>query len=807
MNTIWKDLRFGARMLWKHRVATIVSVIVLALGIGANTAIFGVVNAVLLRPLPYPEASRLVFLGEYSDAVRDMSISMANFNDWRAQNTVFESMVAYQNDDVVMSGRGEPERLRLRRITAGFTPTLGVHPIVGRTLQPEDDKVGAERVVLLGEGLWERRFGRDQNIVGQHLFLDNEPYTIIGVFPARLHGSLRQTELFTSLWRLEDKFGGEANRGSHPGIYAYARLKREITFEQAVSEMKGIAKHLDELHPATNGNNSITVRPLLEAVVEDVRTPLMVLLVAAGFVLLIACVNIANLQLARATERYRELAVRMALGAGRTRLIRQILTESVLLALIGGALGLFLAVWITASLVHAIPAGVPRLDEVTTDRWVLIFSFLISMLTGVTFGIIPAFQVSRTDVQEALCEGGRTHTSGGGRRRLSDVLVAAEVAVSLILLVGAGLITKSLWKVWQADSGIRPDHVLTARVSLPDASYADEAKRRMFVGQVTARIQQLPGVEAAGFKNPLMGGWQNSYFIEGRPLPDPGRYPSADFTRVTPDAPRAMGMRLLRGRFFDAHDNERGQRVCIVDESFAKENFREQDPLGQRVAVGRPEPGKPPKWMTIVGVVAHVKNYGVDQASRVEIVIPNSQQPAYGGSIVVRSTSDPAMLASGISAAVHSIDPNIPVFSVRPLEEVIAENTASRRLSVTLIASFAALALVLAGVGVYGVTAYSVSQRNHEIGIRMALGASPRDVLNMIARHSVALAVIGIAAGIMGALALTRLMTTVLFHVSALDLSTYVAGAGASAVIILLASWVPARRATRVDPLVALRHE
>jgi putative ABC transport system permease protein len=808
MTTFIQDLRFAFRMLRKSPGFTLVAILTLALGIGANTAIFSVVNAVLLRPLPYPEANRLVFLGEWSEQVPEMSISMANFNDWRAQNKVFESMVAYQNDNVVLTGKGDPERLRLRRITAGFFPTLRVRPILGRELTPEDDKVGAARVVLLGEGFWERRFGRDPNIIGQQFNLDAESYTVIGVLPARLHGSLRQTDIFASLWRLEDQLGGEANRGNHPGIYAYARLKPSITVDQARGEMTGIAKRLDELHPDSNGKDSVTLRPLLDAIVEDVRSPLIVLTWAVGFVLLIACANIANLLLARAAERHRELAVRVALGATRGRLIRQVLTESVLLSLAGGILGLFLAVWVTAALVHATPAGVPRMDEVSADGWVLSFTLVLSILTGIVFGIFPALQASRADVQVTLQEGGRTGTVGSRRARLRDSLVAAEVAVSLVLLVGAGLMTKSLFRVLEADGGINPSNVLTARFSTPDAKYDDDAKRRTFVGQLVAKIQSLPGVEAAGFKSPLLGGWQTAYVIEGRPAPQPGQYPSTDMGRATPDAMRAMGMRLLRGRFFDNHDDENSLHVCVIDESFAKQDLSGEDPLGKRVSIdGPPSPGKQPEWMTIVGVVAHVKNYGVDQPSRVETYVPEAQRPAGGGTIIIRSINDPAALTSGVRAAVASLDPDVPLYEVRPLEDIVSENTASRRLSVVLIGSFAVLALVLAGVGVYGVMAYVVTQRGHEIGIRMALGANQKNILDMVLRQGLRLATIGIAIGLAGALALTHLISSLLFRVSALDAETFVLGAIALGGIVLLACYLPARRATRVDPLVALRYE
>jgi putative ABC transport system permease protein len=795
-------------MLAKSPGFAAVAILTLALGIGANTAIFTVINSVLLRPLPYPHAERLVFLSESSEQVPGMSIAMANFNDWRAQNSVFEGLVAYRNEDAVMTGRGEPERLRLRLITAGFTPTLKVTPIRGRTLTPEDDKVGAPRVVILGEGFWERRFGRDPNIVGQQVILDDEPYTVIGIYPSRLHGSLRQTDLFASLWRLEDKDGGEARRGEHPGIYAYARLKPGIKVEQARTEMAAIAQRLDQLHPDTNGKDSVVVLPLLDAVVEDVRPSLLVLMAAVGLVLLIACVNIANLQLARATDRYKELAVRMAMGAGRARLVRQMLTESLVLSLVGGGLGLLLAMWVTAGLVQFTTAGLPRLNEISADRTVLVFSLLVSILTGILFGIFPALQASRTDIHDALKEAGRTGTAGSGKRWLRDALVTAEVAVSLVLLVGAGLMTKSLWKVLQADGGIKPEYVLTARISLPDHKYQDAGKRRIFVEQVVAKLREIPGVDIAGFKNPLLGGRQGALVIEGRPALPPGQLPSTDVGRVTPEAMRAMGMRLLRGRFFDDHDNEKGQPVCIIDETSANLYFQNEEPIGKRITTQGPHmPGKDPGWMTIVGVVAHVKNYGVDQPSRIETYVPNAQDPAFGGNLVVRSSSDAALVTSDIRSAVQSLDADLPIFDVRPLADIVADNSASRRMSVMLIGAFAVLALLLAGVGIYGVISYLVSQRYHEIGIRMALGAASRDVLSMILLQGARMAGLGIVAGLLGSIALTRLISSLLFQVSALDVATFAVGVVVLGGLVLFACWLPARRATRVDPLIALRYE
>ena len=808
MTGFLQDIRYAVRMLLKSPAFTAVAVITLALGIGANTAIFSVMEAVLLRPLPYPQSNRLMFLGEYSEQVPEMSISMANFDDWRKQNTVFENMVAFRSENVVWTGKGDPTPLNMRQITAGFTPTLGVQPILGRTLGPDDDKPGAARVVILGEGFWERNFARNPNVIGEQMTLDGEPYTIIGVFPSRMHGSLRQVDVFSSLWRLEDQLGGEKNRGNHPGIYAYARLRPGVTADQAHTEMVSIAQRLDQLHPASNGKDSVTMEPLLDAIVEDVRPSILVLVAAVGFVLLIACANIANLLLARATERHRELAVRVAMGAGRFRLLRQMLTESVLLSLTGGVLGLMIAVWVTQALAHSTTSGVPRMDEISVDRWVLAFTLVLSVVTGIVFGIFPALQASQTDVHDALREGGRTASVGGARRRLRDALVAAEVGISLILVIGAGLMAKSLYNVTRADAGFDADHVLTARYSLPDAEYKDDAARRNFTETLTKKLQAIPGVEVAGIRNPLLGGWQSGYGIEGRPAPKPGQYPSTDMARVTPGAMRAMGMRLLRGRFFTDFDNEKSQRVCIIDDKFAKLNFANEDPIGKRMTTDGPvhEGGDTP-WMTIVGVVAHVKNYGVDQPSRVETYIPSAQRPSSGGNIVVRTFGDPAAVADAVKDAVRTTAADVPLYQVRPLRSIVEDSTASRRLSVILITCFGVLALLLAAVGIYGVMAYTVTQRNHEIGVRMALGAAPAEVQGMVIRQGIFVAAVGILVGLAGTIGLTRLIASLLFEVSTFDVSTITAGVAVLVAIVLFSTWLPARRASRVDPIVALRYE
>jgi len=807
METLLQDVRYALRMLRKSPAFTAVAILALALGIGANTAIFSVVNAVLLRPLAYPDSGGLVFLTESSPEIPDMSISMPDFADWGAMNTVFENIAAYRTDDVVLTGRGDPERLRVRQITASFFSTMRVHPIVGREIRPEEDKPGAERVVVLGEGFWERRFGRDPKVIGQQMILDGEPHTIIGVLPnGNYHGGWRRMDAFTSLWRHEDEFGGAAHRGDHPGMYAIARLKPGVTVEQGLAEMKSIAVRLAQKYPDTNKGHSATVAPLLNAYVDDVRPPLLVLLVAVGLVLLIACGNIANLLLARATERYRELAVRRALGAGPWRLVRQSLTESVVLSVAGGGLGVLCAAWAMRGLAHLSYASVPRLEESSLDFTVFLFTLGLSVLTGIVFGTLPAWHASRTDVQQALREGGRG--TGGSGGRLRSVLAGAEVALSLVLLVGAGLMAKSLYRVLHANGGFEATHVLAASFTLPDAKYKDDAKSREFIRQVVEKVQAIPGVEAAGFKNPLFGGRQNGVIAEGRPMPPLDQVPSTDEGPVSPDALRAMGIRLIRGRYFTERDNENAPLVCIVDETLAQRFWPGEDPIGKLMSAdGVPDPGQKAMWRTVVGVVAHVKNYGVDQPSRFETYVPVAQRPSTGGYLVVRSSLKPAALAPALRAAIRSVDADVPLFDVRPLEDVVAEDTAPRRLSVLLISSFAGLALLLAAVGIYGVISCGVTQREHEIGVRMAVGAQRSDILRLVVGQGARVAGIGLVAGLLASVGMARALSGLLFQVSPFDPQALGGVSVLLLVVALTACYLPARRAARTDPIITLRHE
>jgi putative ABC transport system permease protein len=811
MDELWRDVRFAARVLWRAPGFTLVAVATLALGIGANTAIFSVVNALLLRPLPYPDADRLVFLTEWSEQVPEMSFSVANLKDLRDQNTVFESLVGSNGQDFTLaavsgaSGLSEPERVSGRQVTSGIFATLGRQPIVGRAFGPDEDKPGAQGVVLLGEGFWERRFGRDPGVVGRALELSGESFTVVGVMPKELHGSWKRADVFTPLLRLEDRIGGESNRGNHPGIYVIGRLKPGVDVARARAEVKAIAAGLAEKHPGSNARQSMTLEPLLDAVVGEMRPALMLLLGAVALVLLIACANVANLLLARAADRQREVAVRLAMGATRGRLLRQLLTESVLLALLGGLVGVALAYAGLEALVASLPGNVPRADEVGIDLSVLLFTAAVAVVTGLAFGIVPAWRTLSLKLHEPLKEAGRG-TVGPGHHRVRNSLVVAEVAMALVLLVGAGLLLRSFFRVLHADSGFRSDGVVTASVPLPRATHGEHPKRAAVVERLLDELRRQPGVEVAAVTIPLLGGWQSSFSVEGRPEPPPGQRPSADIARVTPGYFAAMGIRVLEGRVFEERDREGAPMVCVVDDTFARTHWPGESPLGKRVKFGGLD-DEDNAWMEVVGRVVHVKNYGVDEESRVELYLPFYQSSASGFSMLVRTTAGAGAAAAAMRTSLRAADPGLPLYGLRSLDDLVAERSAGRRLAAQLIAVFASLALALAAVGIYGVMSYAVAQRTQEIGIRMALGAEREHVLRMVLRNGTVLALTGIAIGLAAALALARLIAALLFQTSTADPPTFSLVPIVLFAVAIVASYLPARRAARVDPMAALRYE
>ncbi|PYS82145.1 MAG: ABC transporter permease [Acidobacteria bacterium] len=812
METLWQDIRFGFRMLLKKPGFTAVAILALALGVGANTAIFSVVNGVLLRPLPFKEPDRLVRLGEWSRQVPGMSISYPNFLDWREQNHVFEGLAATQFDNYNLTGSDEPERLQGRNVSWNFFDVLGVRPALGRTFRAEEDHAGAPRVCVISHALWQRRFGSDQKITGKTVTLNGASYTVVGVLPAGYRYGT-PTDVFVPLG-LKEADEVVRMRDNHPGIYAVARLKDGVTFEQAEAEMKSIAERLAVAYPKENAGNSVTLTPLREYFVGDIRMSLFVLLGAVGFVLLIACANVANLLLARAASRSREIAVRTALGASRFRIVRQLLTESVILGIVSGAVGLLLALWGVDVLRRASLDIIPTTADISLDRTVLFFTLGVSLLTGVAFGLAPALQASKPELNEALKEGGRSGAEGSARNRVRSLLVVAEVALSLMLLVGAGLLVRSFMRLRQTDTGFRPDNLLTMELSYSVGK--DEGQKAVnFFRAVEERVRALPGVEAVAVSNgvPMIGASETSFQIEGRPPAAPGKRPMSVVYYPTHDFLNAMGIRLVRGRFFDEHDTQNAPLVAVIDEEFAREYFPGEDPVGKYFA-GNKEMDIP--HAEIVGVVAHVKNYGLDTPGPVQAEfyssrdqVPDRFQPLLADrvSLVVRTSSDPAAMATAVRRAVQEVDPNQPVYNVNTMEQVLSDSVASQRLSMLLLSIFAAVAMTLAAVGIYGVMSYAVAQRTHEFGIRMALGAQGGDVLRMVVRQGMLLTLVGVGAGLLGALALTRVISSLLYGVSATDPLTFAGVPLVLVAVALAACLVPARRATKVDPMVALRYE
>jgi len=803
-----QDLRYGLRLLVKNPGFTAVAVLTLALGIGANTAIFSVVDAVLLRPLPYRQPDQLVFMTEDSPQVPGMSISMSNFDDWRRMNTVFDSMLPYRNTSMILTGQGDAENVAVRQVTSTLVPTLGMQPILGRALTPDDDKVGSAPVVMLSDSFWTQRFARDSKVIGKTLELDGQAYSIIGVLPnSRFHSSWRRIQLFTSLWRLEDELGGEQHRDDHPGILAIVRMKPGVTLAQAKADMARVTARLAEQYPDTNTDHYVAMQPLLSAVVGSVSTSMWVLLAAVCFVLLIACANVANLMLARATQRNREMAIRTALGAKRSRLLRQLLAESLLLALVGGAIGLGIAYLATAAVAKAAPANIPRVDTVAVDSSVMLYTLAISVFTGLLFGLFPAWQVSTTRVHDAIKEGSRGGTASAGRKSVRAALVVAEVAVSVVLLVGAGLLLKSLYRVLRADTGFEPVGVYTTRFSLPNARYPNQAKQLQFVQQIVNKMAATPGVQAAGLESPFLGGNTSGYIIEGRPIPNPGDWPNTDVTSITPDALKASGLRLIRGRYFTNADDANSPLVCIVDTMMAQRAWPGEDPIGKRLNTATVvDATHPPKWRAVVGIVSHTVT-AVDAPSEEETYVPFAQRVEPGGYLVVHTGGSAADFLVTARAAMNSLDPNIPLSAVRSLNDYLDDAQAPRRLSVTLLSAFAGLALLLAAVGIYGVTSYAVTQRTQEIGIRIALGAQGGDVMRMILGGGMALIALGLAVGIAGAFSLSRYLQSMLFQVQPRDVLTFALAPVVIIVVALVACWLPARRAMRVDPIIALRFE
>ncbi len=820
MQTLWQDLRYGARMLLKQPSFTLIAVLTLALGIGANTAIFSVINGVLLRPLPYEQSDRLVLVNERSRQMDGMSISWPNYTDWRAQQRVFDGIAVYNRGNYNLTGTGEPEQLRAGQVTANLFSVLRVKPLVGRVFTADEDKPGGAPVVVLSYGLWQRRFGGDAGLVNRTLSLNDKSYTVIGVMPEGFKFPSR-----VEMWVPVGQLAGEAawqQRGNHPGLYGVARLKDGVTIEQARTGMDNIAAGLETRYRDSNDGNRVRIIALLENYVGDVRQRLWVLLGAVGFVLLIACANVANLTLARATLRQKELAVRAALGAGRWRIARQLLTESVLLAVLGGGGGLLLAQWGVELILKVSPDGIPRAAEINLDSRVLGFTLLVAILTGVIFGLIPAWQASKVGLHEALKEAGRGNS---GRQWLRGSLVVTEIAAALMLLVGAGLLIRSFYRLHQVNPGFSYDRLLSVNIALPERKYNEQQQRDFYV-HLLDNLRATPGVESAAVASGLPlgnNGWQNSFVVEGRPAPPVSETPLVELCLISPDYFKTLGIPLKAGRYFNAQDNKQhlagrdlsgyraderrplGLNVIIIDEELARKHWPNEDPVGKRLRLG-PDTRLP--WLTVVGVVGRVRMEELKSgAGFVQGYVAYEQTPFGNMTLVVKSALDPTTLIATVRRQVLALDPNQPIYGIRTMEQIRDESIVTEKLNLTLWSLFAALALALALVGVYGVMSYAVTQRTHELGIRVALGAQSSDVLRLVIGQGMRLALLGVVCGLGGAWLLTRLMKNWLFGVSATDPLTFGVIAVLLALVALLACWIPARRATKVDPMVALRCE
>ena len=811
MSTLIQDLRYGIRMLARSPGFTVVAVITLALGIGANTAIFSVVNTVFLRPLPYPDADRLVVINESSKPMLEGPVSYPNFLDWQAQNQVFEHMAAFQGEALTLVGVKVPESMPSLNVSADFFPTLGVNLIYGRSFLPSEDKAGAMPAVIMSYGLWQRRFGADPGLIGKSLSLKGtlgtRDFTVVGILP-RDYAFYAPAELYVpiGLWGAD---GYLMKRENHDRTLALARLKPSVSLEQARAQMETIASRLRQQYPETNTGFGVTITPLRERVVGHVRRAVLVLLGAVGFVLLIACVNVANLLLARSTGRQREVAIRVALGAGRRRMIRQLLTESVLLALAGGMAGLLLGLWSSSALAPLIPPGFPVQRIPIGDR-VLGFTLLISLLTGIAFGLAPALHASKPDLNEALKEGGRSLTESLGHHRLRGLLVVCEVALALVLLISAGLMIQSFRQLLRVDPGFNPRGVLTMGLDMSDPKYQTNPARFMaFNAQLLERVRAVPGVQYAGTVRPLpLGGGRSTmpFYRDDRPVPSGENFPAADWHAVSPGYFQAMGIRLARGRDFADSDNQNTLQVAMISEGLARRYWPDEEPIGKRLRIGTPEMGLP--WFTVVGVVGDTRPYGLEASAPAELYISCLQLGSWVDmSLVVRTASNPLGVAAGVRDQVLALDKEMVLGDVQTMEQRLAGTLAGRRTNMLILGIFASLALVLAAVGIYGVMSYLVGFRTHEIGVRMALGAGRSDVLKLVAGQGLGLTLIGVGVGLAGAFGLTRFLASMLYGVRPTDLATFAAVSLGLMAVALLACCIPARRATKVDPMVALRYE
>ena len=807
LERLWQDVRYGARILRKNPGFTTVAVLTLALGIGANTAIFSIVNTVLLKPLPYDQPGQLVQVWEAPRPGQRNSVSPGVFLDWKEHSTVFESLSLRQDTAMNLTSDGEPERINGLAMSAGGLQVLRARPLLGRTFGPDEDQPGKDKVVVLTSEFWRRRFGGEMNVLGRSIRLNDESYIVIGILPPRFL-STDKVEFIVPTTISTSIVPGDPNARSASWLQVIGRLKPGVSVEQAQAEMNALATRLNPLYPAFKKDWGVTIVPMHEQITGNIKPTLLVLTGAIAFVLLIACANVASLLLVKASSRQKEIAIRSALGASRWQVVRQLLVESVFLSLLGALLGLLLAFWSVGAIKNLSAVNLPRAEEIGLDLRVLGFALCASLAAGVAFGLVPALQSSRPNLNDMLKEGARS--SGAGlRNRFQSGLIVAEVALSLILLVGAGLLLNSFVRLSNVPPGVNARNVLTMQVALSDKKYPDSERRAALFERALERIENLPGVEAAGVTGtmPMAGWWQNTTFsIIGR-AGQPAVGYDTDFDFCTPDYFRSAGIPLVKGRAFSMRDKAGAPGVVMINEALAREHFPNEEPLGKRIHLEL-FTGKIDAGWEIVGIVGNVHQRGLGERVRPCVYRPYSFSfGVSGGNLVIRTKGAPLSMAESVRKAILEIDPTQPMLNVRTLDEVIAALVAQRRFVLLLLGGFAGVALLLAANGLYGVIAYAVAQRTREIGIRMALGATRRDVLSLVLRQGIKLAGIGVVVGIAAALGLTRGLAKLLYEVRAIDLPTFTGVSLVLLLVALLASWLPARRAARVDPMVALRHE